>query len=107
MESFPHGNKFEAAGGDPGQLESHTDSAGAARSKENSVEISRGEARQARSQIDGRLASVATRAETQFVQLLLNGGNHARVRKAHLVYIVAVEIKVTPALNIFDPGALG
>ena len=107
MKRFPHGDKLEFARGNPRQLERHADRTGAARRKEDPVEIPRCEAGQARSQFNCGPASITARAETQFIQLLFDCSDYSRMGEADLVDVVSVKIQVAPPFQILDPGALG
>jgi hypothetical protein len=71
----------------------------------NSLKIAGRQLRQAGRQCDGGFASIPARAERQFVQLLLDGGNHLGIGKADLMQAVAMKIEITASFIVLNPGA--
>ena len=55
---------------------------------------------------DGRLAGIAARAKAKLIELLFDGGNDAWMAEANLMNIVAVEVEIPPAFEVFQPRAL-
>ena len=105
VEGVPHRDELEPAGGDPGQLEGHADRAGATGCEQDPGKIAGCDLDQAAGELDGGFAGVAAGAEAQGVELLPDRFEDARVRETDLMNIVAVEIEITSAFDIFDPGA--
>jgi hypothetical protein len=107
MKRLPHRDEFEPSGGHACKLERHADRAGSTGRKQNPIQVSPSQRREPGGQFNRRLTSVSPGAETQLIELVLDGGDDSRVSKPDLMHIVAVKIKVTAPLDIFDPCALG
>jgi hypothetical protein len=55
---------------------------------------------------DGWLAGVTARAKAKLIELFLDGSDDARMTEANLMNVVAVEIEIAPAFEVFQPRAL-
>jgi hypothetical protein len=110
MKRIPEAQCLEAARGGAGELERHLDRVAAAGGEQHLAGRA-GERLEARAerlgQFHRRLAGVAAWREAQLVELLLDRGDHVRMRIADVVHVVAVKIHVAPAGHVLDPDALG
>lgn len=105
MKRVPHGDRLEPARRDPGQLERHANRRRAAGREEHATEITGCQVDQAPGQVHRRLARVATRAEREFVELLFDGFDDARMTEPDLMHIVAMEVQQLAALCVRDRRA--
>ena len=106
MKRVPHRDGFESAGGGARQLHGHADGGGAARREQHLLQISRREFGEFFRQLDRRNIRITPGAKRERVHLRHDGLNHARMAKADLVDVVAVEIQQAPAVQVFDVRAV-
>src|ERR1041385_1940498 len=102
MKGIPHRNRLVAASNGSGEFQSHADRRGAAGSEKDFFQISGRQLRQFLRQLDGWNIGVPARAERKLIELLFDGSDHARIAKADLVNVVAMEIHVPSPLQVFD-----
>ena len=106
VERIPERHRLEATGGGPRHLERDLHRVGTAGREEDFPEIARRHRGQAARQRHRRLAGESTRREGEVVELLLDGGDEARVAVADVVHGVAVEVHEAPAGVVLDPDPL-
>ena len=82
------------------------DGGGPARREQHTVQISRGDFTQALGKFNGPLAGVTARAKAEFIKLMFDGSNDAGMPEADLMHVVAMEVEITPAFDVFNPRAL-
>src|SRR5690242_2057641 len=102
MERVPHGDRLESAGGHSRQFQGHANGSRPCGGKQDLFEITWCQLREFFCQFDGWNVSVAASTKWQCLHLLLDCSNYLGIAKAHLVGAIAMEVHVTPTLEVFD-----
>ena len=79
---------------------------GAAGREKHAIQITRRDFSEAAGQFDCWRTGVTAGAKAEFIELLFNRGDNPGMREANLMHVVAVEVEITPAFDIFNPRAL-